>query len=34
VHVHHLRRQLQAAGASLAIHTVKGVGYLLAENKE
>jgi len=34
VHVHHLRRQLQAAGASLAIHTVRGVGYLLAENKE
>jgi DNA-binding response OmpR family regulator len=26
VHVHHLRRQLQAAGANLAIHTVRGVG--------
>src|SRR5580700_5442801 len=34
VHIHHLRRQLQAAGASLAIHTIRGVGYLLAENKE
>jgi DNA-binding response OmpR family regulator len=31
VHVHHLRRQLQAVGASLAIHTVRGVGYILAE---
>lgn len=30
VHVHHLRRQLQAAGASVAIHTVRGVGYILA----
>jgi DNA-binding response OmpR family regulator len=33
VHVHHLRRQLQAAGANLAIHTVRGVGYILAEIK-
>jgi DNA-binding response OmpR family regulator len=33
VHVHHLRRQLQAAGASLAIHTIRGVGYILAEIK-
>jgi DNA-binding response OmpR family regulator len=33
VHVHHLRRQLQAAGASLAIHTVRGVGYILAKIK-
>jgi DNA-binding response OmpR family regulator len=33
VHVHHLRRQLQAVGASLAIHTVRGVGYILAEPK-
>jgi DNA-binding response OmpR family regulator len=31
VHVHHLRRQLQGAQASLAIHTVRGVGYILAE---
>jgi DNA-binding response OmpR family regulator len=33
VHVHHLRRQLQAASASLVIHTIRGVGYLLAEIK-
>jgi len=33
VHVHHLRRQLQAAKASLAIHTIRGVGYILAEIK-
>jgi DNA-binding response OmpR family regulator len=31
VHVHHLRRRLGAAGATVAIHTVRGVGYLLAE---
>jgi DNA-binding response OmpR family regulator len=34
VHVHHLRRQLHAANASLAIHTIRGVGYILTENKE
>src|ERR1700732_3114220 len=33
-HIHHLRRQLQAADAWLAIHTIRGVGYILAENKE
>jgi DNA-binding response OmpR family regulator len=33
VHVHHLRRQLQAAGANLAIHAIRGVGYILAEVK-
>jgi len=33
VHVHHLRRQLQAANASLVIHTIRGVGYILAEIK-
>jgi DNA-binding response OmpR family regulator len=31
VHVHHLRRQLEAAGASLGIHTIRGVGYILAD---
>jgi DNA-binding response OmpR family regulator len=31
VHVHHLRRKLQDAGASAEIHTVRGVGYLLTE---
>jgi DNA-binding response OmpR family regulator len=34
VHVHHLRRQLEAAGAELAIHTVRGVGYILSETSE
>src|SRR5438132_11829518 len=33
VHVHHLRRKLEEAGASAEIHTVRGVGYLLAETK-
>jgi DNA-binding response OmpR family regulator len=31
VHVHHLRRKLEAAGATAEIHTVRGVGYLLTE---
>jgi DNA-binding response OmpR family regulator len=31
VHVHHLRRRLQDAGARVAIHTVRGVGYMLAD---
>jgi DNA-binding response OmpR family regulator len=31
VHVHHLRRKLESANASAAIHTVRGVGYLLTE---
>jgi DNA-binding response OmpR family regulator len=30
VHIHHLRRQIIASGGSLAIHTVRGVGYILA----
>jgi DNA-binding response OmpR family regulator len=34
VHVHHLRRQLEAATASLVIHTIRGVGYILGENNE
>ena len=33
VHVHHLRRKLLEAGATVAIHTVRGVGYLLDEAK-
>jgi DNA-binding response OmpR family regulator len=33
VHVHHLRRQLDAAGASLRIRTIRGVGYILTETK-
>lgn len=31
VHVHHLRRRLLDAGATAAIHTVRGIGYLLIE---
>jgi DNA-binding response OmpR family regulator len=31
VHVHHLRRKLEATGATAEIHTVRGVGYLLTE---
>lgn len=31
VHVHHLRRKLGASGAGCEIHTVRGVGYFLAE---
>lgn len=29
--VHRLRRRLQDAGATVAVHTVRGVGYLMAE---
>jgi len=31
VHVHHLRRKLEQAGATARVHTVRGVGYLLTE---
>jgi DNA-binding response OmpR family regulator len=31
VHVHHLRRKLAEVGATPVIHTVRGIGYLLAE---
>lgn len=31
VHVHHLRRRLGEGGASVEIHTVRGVGYLLVD---
>jgi DNA-binding response OmpR family regulator len=31
VHVHHLRRKLGEVGATPVIHTVRGIGYLLAE---
>jgi DNA-binding response OmpR family regulator len=33
VHVHHLRRRLQEASATVQIHTVRGVGYILTELK-
>ena len=32
VHVHHLRRKLLDSGATVEIHTVRGVGYLLVDN--
>jgi DNA-binding response OmpR family regulator len=31
VHVHHLRRKLMDRGATVEIHTVRGVGYLLVD---
>jgi DNA-binding response OmpR family regulator len=31
VHVHHLRRQLEMASAKVAIHTIRGVGYILTD---
>jgi DNA-binding response OmpR family regulator len=31
VHVHHLRRKLMDSGATVEIHTVRGVGYLLVD---
>jgi len=33
VHVHHLRRKLMDNAATIEIHTVRGVGYLLVEGK-
>ncbi len=33
VHVHHLRRKLVDNGATVEIHTVRGVGYLLVEGE-
>lgn len=33
VHIHHVRRKLMDRGATLEIHTVRGVGYMLAEPK-
>jgi DNA-binding response OmpR family regulator len=33
VHIHHLRRKFDDAGATAEIHTVRGVGYLLTEDK-
>jgi len=34
VYIHRLRRQLADAGAQVQIHTIRGVGYLIAEGKE
>src|SRR5262249_28584612 len=33
VYVHRLRKMLADAGATVKIHTVRGVGYLMAEEK-
>jgi DNA-binding response OmpR family regulator len=33
VYVHRLRKQLADAGATVTIHTIRGVGYMLAEDK-
>jgi DNA-binding response OmpR family regulator len=33
VYVHRLRRQLADSGANAQIHTIRGVGYLIAEDK-
>jgi DNA-binding response OmpR family regulator len=34
VYIHRLRKQLADAGAHVQIHTIRGVGYLIAEDKE
>jgi DNA-binding response OmpR family regulator len=34
VHVHHLRRQLEMATATVVIHTIRGVGYILGGNQK
>jgi DNA-binding response OmpR family regulator len=33
VYVHRLRKQLTDAGATVTIHTIRGVGYMMAEDK-
>jgi DNA-binding response OmpR family regulator len=33
VYIHRVRKQLAAAGASVKIHTIRGVGYMLSEDK-
>lgn len=30
VHIHHLRRRLETAGATVRVHTFRGLGYMLA----
>lgn len=34
VHVHRLRRHLQECGATVQVHTVRGVGYMIDEEKD
>jgi two-component system response regulator TctD len=33
VYVHRLRKQLQERGSKAQIHTIRGVGYLLSEER-
>ena len=33
VYVHRLRKQLSERGARVQVHTIRGVGYLIAEEK-
>jgi len=33
VYIHRLRKQLADSGASVQIHTIRGLGYLIAEDK-
>jgi DNA-binding response OmpR family regulator len=34
VYVHRLRKQLSERGAKIQIHTIRGVGYLMSEEKD
>jgi DNA-binding response OmpR family regulator len=33
VYIHRLRKQLSERGAKVQIHTIRGVGYLISEEK-
>ena len=33
VYIHRLRKQLADSGANIQIHTIRGLGYLIAEDK-
>jgi DNA-binding response OmpR family regulator len=33
VYVHRLRRQLEVAGATVQVHTIRGVGYMLTQGR-
>jgi DNA-binding response OmpR family regulator len=33
VYIHRLRKQLSERGAKVQIHTIRGVGYLMAESR-
>jgi DNA-binding response OmpR family regulator len=34
VYIHRLRKQLEEAGATVTIHTIRGLGYMLSEDKK